>query len=163
LKIWIVVLIPVLFFCSTQACADGVFLEGGQGFYYSEDSRILFLSYQIDSPQLLGLNSYYDVALGSWNGPDRNTAIIFAKGLWLNLYRKSYITLEPGIAYVERTTSNLGTHLQFAFRSALGIRTEKYDLSVGYKHFSNGKGIFHWTDTTNLSENFITFQIGYLL
>jgi hypothetical protein len=163
LRIWIVVFIPALLYCSSPAYADGVFLEGGQGFYHSTNSQAIFLSYQIDSSPLWGLNSYYDVALGSWNGPDHNNALVFAKGLWMNLYGKSYISLEPGGAYLRRTTSNLGTRLQFAFRSALGIRTEKYDLSIGYKHFSNGKGIFHWTDTSNFSENFITLQIGYLL
>jgi hypothetical protein len=156
-------LIPVLLYCSTPAYADGVFLEGGQGFYYSKDSQVIFLSYQIDSPPLLGLNSYYDLAIGSWNGPDHNKALVLAKGIRMNLSGNEYISLEPGGAYLERTTSNLGTRLQFAFRSALGIRSEKYDLSVGYKHFSNGKGIFHWTDKANFSENFITLQIGYLL
>ncbi len=163
MRIWIAVLIPVLLYCSTPAYADGVFLEGGQGIYYSTDSQTIFLSYQIDSPQLFGLKSYYDVAFGSWNGPDHNNALILTKGIWINLYGKMYISLEPGGAYLRRTTSNLGTRLQFAFRSALGIRTEKYDFSIGYKHFSNGKGIFHWTDTSNFSENFITLQIGYLL
>jgi hypothetical protein len=158
-----VVLIPVLLYCSSPAYADGVFLEGGQGLFYSEDSQAIFLSYQIDSPQLLGFNSYYDVAFGSWNGPDRNNALILTKGIRINLSGKKYISLEPGGAYLSRTTSNLGTRLQFAFRSALGIKTEKYDFSIGFKHFSNGKGIFHWTDTSNLSENFITLQIGYLL
>jgi hypothetical protein len=162
MRMWMVVLIPVLLYCSTSAHADGVFLEGGQGFHYSTNSQAIFLSYQKDSPRLFGLNSYYDVTLGSWNGPNRNNALVLAKGLWMNLSDKSYITLEPGGAYLSRTTDNLGTRLQFAFRSALGIKTEKYDLSVGYKHFSNGKGIFHWTDTANYGENFITLQIGYL-
>jgi hypothetical protein len=163
MRLWMVVLIPMLLYCSTPAYADGVFLESGQGFYCSTDSKVISFSYQIDTPPLLGLNSYYDVALGSWDGPDRNNALVFSKGIWMNLYGKAYISLEPGGAYLGRTTSNLGTRLQFAFRSALGIRTKNIDLSVGYKHFSNGKGIFRWTDTPNFGENFITLQIGYLL
>lgn len=159
----LVILIPLLLYCSTPAHADGIFLENGLGFYKSTDSQAIFLSYQIDSPPLFRLNSYYDVALGSWNGPNRSNAIVLAKGLWMNLSGKSYITLEPGGAYLKRTTDNLGTRLQFAFRSALGIRIDNFDLSVGYKHFSNGKGIFHWTNTSNFSENFIALQIGYLL
>ncbi|MGO9145646.1 MAG: acyloxyacyl hydrolase [Desulfomonilia bacterium] len=162
MKICIVILIPVLLYYSTPVYADGVFLEGGQGFHYSTDSQVIFLSYHIDSPPLFGLNSYYNAALGSWNGSNHNNAISLTKGLWMNLSGKSYISFEPGGAYLRSTTENLGTRLQFAFRSALGIRTEKYDLSVGYRHFSNGKGIFHWTDTANYGENFITFQIGYL-
>jgi hypothetical protein len=163
MRLFMLILIPVLLYCSTTAHADGVFLESGLGFYKSTDSQPIFLSYQIDSPPFFGLNSYYDVALGSWNGQNHNKALVLAKGIWMNLSGKSYISLEPGGAYLRRTTDNLGTRLQFAFRSALGIRTEKFDLSVGYKHFSDGKGIFHWTNTSNLSENFITLQIGYLL
>jgi hypothetical protein len=163
LKFWIVVLIPVFLYCSTPACADGVSLEGGQGFHHSTNSQAIFLGYQIDSPQLLGLDSYWVASLGAWNGPERNTAVILAKGVSLNLDKKWYISFEPGGACIGRTTNNLGTRLEFAIRTALGIKSEKYDLSVGYKHFSNGKGIFHWTDTPNFGENFITLQICYLL
>jgi hypothetical protein len=163
MRLCLVILIPILLYCSKPAHADGVFLENGLGFYKSTDSQAIFLSYQRDSPPLFSLKSYYDVAVGSWNGPNRNNAIVLAKGIWVNLSEKSYISLEPGGAYLGRTTENLGTRLQFAFRSALGIRIEKFDLSVGYKHFSNGKGIFHWTNKSNFSENFFTFQIGYLL
>jgi hypothetical protein len=163
MKTWVAVLITMLLACSTPAHADGVFLESGPGFYKSTDSQALFLSYQIDSPPLFGLNGYYDVALGSWNGPNRDKALVLAKGILMNLSGTSYISLEPGGAYLERTTANLGTRLQFAFRSALGLRTGKYDISIGYKHFSNGKGIFRWTEKANFSENFITLQVGCLL
>jgi hypothetical protein len=40
---------------------------------------------------------------------------------------------------------------------------DKIDLSLAYRHFSNGDGIFDWSDTPNFGENFITLQIGYLL
>ena len=58
-------------------------------------------SYQIDSSRLFGLNSYYDVALGSWNGPNHDNAIILAKGIWMNLPGKSYISLEPSVHTLE--------------------------------------------------------------
>ena len=163
MRLWKVIFIPILLLATTSAHADGVFLEGGQGLFQSTDSQAMFLSYQKDSPPIFGFNSFYKVALGSWNGQNRNDAIIFAKGIWLNLSRKSYLCFEPGGAYITKTTHNLGTHLQFSGRLALGMRTEKIDLSIGYRHFSNGAGIFHWTDTSNFSDNFITLQIGYLL
>jgi hypothetical protein len=163
MKLWKVILIPVFLCAATSAHADGIFLEGGQGLFQSTDSQAMFLSYLIDSPPIFGLNSFYKVALGSWNGQNRNDAIVLTKGIWWNLSRKSYLCFEPGGAYITETTHNLGTHLQFAFRFALGMRTEKIDYSIGYRHFSNGKGIFHWTDTPNFSDNFITLQIGYLL
>jgi len=163
MRLWKVIFIPMLLFATTSAHADGVFLEGGQGLFQSTDSQAMFLSYQKDSPPIFGVNSFSKVALGSWNGQNRNDAIVLAQGIWWNLSRKSYLCFEPGGAYITKTTHNLGTPLEFAFRSALGIRTGKYDLSVGYRHFSNGKGIFHWTDTPNFGENFITLQIGYFL
>ena len=163
MKLLKVIFIPMLLFAATSAHADGVFLEGGQGLFQSTDSQAMFLSYQKDSPPIFGVNSFSKVALGFWNGQYRNDAIVLAQGIWWNLSKKSYLCFEPGGAYIKETTHNLGTHLEFAFRSAVGIRIEKYDLSVGYRHFSNGKGIFHWTDTPNFGENFITLQIGYLL
>jgi hypothetical protein len=163
MRLWIVVLISVLLYCSTSAYADGVFLEGGQGLFRSTDSQTMFFSYQMDSSQIFGLNSFYKVALGSWDGQCRNDTIILAKGIWWNLPEKTYFCFEPGGAYIKYTTQNLGTHLQFAFRFALGMRIEKIDLSFGYRHFSDGKAIFHWTDTPNYGDNFITLQIGYLL
>lgn len=160
---WIAVLVLGLLCCSSPADADGIHLEGGQGFYYSSESQAVFLSYQRDSSPLWLLNTYQSVAIGSWNGPESNNALVLAEGLWISLDGQSYLTVEPGVAYLGRTTDNLGTRLEFAFRSALGIRAEKYDVSIGYKHFSNGKGVFRWTDTPNHGENFITLQIVYLL
>ncbi|HPI93573.1 MAG TPA: acyloxyacyl hydrolase [Deltaproteobacteria bacterium] len=160
---WIAALVLGLLCCSATAYADSVYLEGGQGFHYSSDSQAVFLCYQMDSSPLWLLNTYYAVALGSWNGPEDNNALILAKGLWIDLDGEVYFTVEPGAAYLGRTTDNLGTRLQFAFRSALGMRVENCDVSIGYKHFSNGKGVFRWTDTPNHGENFITLQIVYLL
>jgi hypothetical protein len=163
MRLWILVLLTVFLYCSTPAHADGVFLEGGQGLFRSTDSQARFLSYQIDTPPILKLNGFYKVALGFWDGQYRNDVIVLAKGIWWNLPEKTYFSFEPGGAYIRYTTQNLGTHLQFAFRFALGMRTEKIDLSVGYRHFSDGKAIFHWTITPNYGENFITLQLGYLL
>ena len=163
MRLWMVILVPVLLCTTTSAHADGVYLEGGQGLFRSTDSQTMFLSYQIDTPPILKLNGFYKVAVGSWDGKYRNDVIVLEKGIWWNLSGKSYFCFEPGGAFIRYTTQTLGTHLQFAFRFALGIRTEKIDLSVGYRHFSDGKAIFHWTDTPNFGENFITLQLGYLL
>ena len=164
MKPWEVIIIPVLFFATTSAHADGVFLEGGLGFQFSTDSQAMFLNYHIDSSPIFGLESFYDLELGSWNGQNHNDAIILAKGMWWDLPKNTYFSFEPGGAYMVKTSNNLGTHLQFAFRFALGMRTEKIDFSIGYRHFSNGAKVFHWTDPSNNNgENFITLQIGYLL
>ena len=163
MRLCLVLLVPVFLFTATSAHADGIFLEGGQGIFHSTDSKAVFLGYQMDSSPIFGLKSFYKAALGSWDGKNRNDAIVLAKGIWCNLSGKSYLCFEPGGAYITETTHTLGTHLQFALRFALGMRAEKIDLSLGYRHFSNGEGIFHWSHTSNLSDNFITLQIGYLL
>lgn len=162
MKNWLVILIPV-FLCTTlPAYADGVFLEGGQGFFRSSDSQTLFVSYQMDSSLIPALNLYYKGTLGAWSGDNRNDAVALALGILLNLPKKTYFCFEPGGAYITELTDNLGTHLQFSFRFAVGMKIDKADLSLGYRHFSNGDGIFDWTDTPNYGENFITLQAGYL-
>ncbi|HUL00481.1 MAG TPA: acyloxyacyl hydrolase [Nitrospirota bacterium] len=156
----------ILFFLSLCAPslsqADDVVLEGGFGFYKSSDSQAVFLRYQKESSPLFGIDSYYDAALASWNGNDHNDALIITKGIRIDLVKETYFAFEAGGAYLERTTHNLGTRLQFAFRFALGMKVGAFDLGIGYNHLSNGKGIFHWTNTTNYGENFITCQLGYV-
>jgi hypothetical protein len=160
MKLLIVLLVSVL--CIPLAAkADGLLLESGLGFYESSNSEVLFLRYQMDSPPLFGFDSYYDFALGTWNGANHNDAIIITKGIRFGLTEKTHFDFEAGGAYLERTTNNLGTRLQFAFRFALGVKLEKLDIALGYNHFSNGKGIFQWTSTSNLGENFVTLHLGY--
>jgi len=139
-----------------------VFLAGSLGLFKSKGSQALFVSYQKDSSPIFGLDSFCEVMLGSWNGGKRNNAIALSKGIRWNFHGKSYACFKPGGAYVTHTSSNTGTHLQFALDFALGTRRENIDLSVSFKHFSNGKKIFHWTHHSNKGENFVTLQAGYL-
>lgn len=147
---------------SSMVRADGLLLDSGPGFYKSNNSEVVFLRYQMDSAPLFGFDSYYDFALGTWNGRNHNDAMIITKGIRQGLSEQMYFDFEAGGAYLERTTDNLGTRLQFAFRFALGVKVGKFDIALGYNHFSDGKGIFQWTSKSNLSENFITLQLGYL-
>lgn len=146
----------------TPAGADGIFLEGGAGFFYSDVAQSVFLSYHLDSPQILGFDTFWGLSIGGWNGDNRNKSAVLVKGLVWNLPQNVYLCIEPGGAYITEITENLGTHLQFAFRGALGVRDRNLDLSVGYRHFSNGKGVLRWTDTANHGENFVAVQAGYM-
>lgn len=161
MRLWMAIVIPVFFCTATLAYADGVLLEGGQGIFRSTDAQALFLSYQRDASPLFGIDGFYKLALGAWNGENRNEAIVLTRGFRWDLSEKSYFCFEPGGAYVTKTTDNLGTHLQFAFRFALGLRKDNFDYSIAFRHFSNGAGIFHWTEKTNCSDNFMTIQFGY--
>jgi hypothetical protein len=164
LNIWKVMIFVSVFVCtSISAYADGVFLEGGQGLFQSQYSQGGFLSYQKDSRPFFGIDGYYNMSLGAWNESNRNKVIILSKGFLWDFAEKKYLCFEPGGAYMTETTHNLGTHAQFSLKFALGLRKDKLDYSICYRHFSNGAGIFNWTSTANFGENFITLQIGYLL
>jgi hypothetical protein len=156
------VFIALAVFCfPSTVFADRLIVEGGFGFYESNNSEAAFLRYQKDSAPLFGFDSYYDLALATWNGDNHNSAIIITKGLRWGLSERTHFDFEAGGAYLKRTTNNLGTRLQFAFRFALGLKVGKFDIALGYNHFSNGKGIFQWTSTSNLGENFLTLHLGY--
>jgi hypothetical protein len=164
LKFWNVLIFACLFLCaSLPVYADGVFLEGGQGLFQSQYSQGVFLSYQKDSRPFFGIDGYYNISIGSWNDHYRNDVITLSKGFLWGFSDNKYLCFEPGGAYVTETTHNLGTHTQFSLKFALGMRKDKIDYSICYRHFSNGAGIFGWTTKANLGENFITLQIGYLL
>jgi len=143
--------------------ADELLFESGQGFYTSGDSRIAFLRYKLDTAPLFGFDSYYDLAVATWSGENHNDAIVVSRGERWHTTEKTYIDFEIGGAYVERTTDNLGTRLQFALRGAFGLKAGAFDFAVGYNHFSNGREIFQWnTSTPNNGENFITVRVGYM-
>lgn len=147
---------------ATSLRADGVFLAGSVGSFKSKGSEALFIGYQRDASAIFTFDSFNELMLGSWNGGKRNNIIALSKGIRWNFYGQSYTCLRAGGAYVSGTSSNMGTHLQFAFDLALGVRMERIDLSIGFKHFSNGKKIFNWTHHSNDGENFITIQTGYI-
>lgn len=162
MRSWLVIF-SILSFCApAPASADEIVLEGGFGVYESSGSQAAFLRYQKYVTPFLGLDSYYDLAVADWNGDNHNSVIILTKGFRWNMTEKIHADFEGGGAYLRRTTDNLGTRLQFAFRFALGMKLGDFDLALGYNHFSNGKGIFGWTKTSNLGENFLTLQLGYL-
>jgi len=161
IKQWI--MSGVLLLCiSAPVCADEVIVEGGVGFYKSYNSEAAFLRYQKYVSPFFGFGSFYDLAIATWSGPTRNNAIILTKGFRWYMTESLHADFEGGGAYVARTTQNLGTHLQFAFRVAMGLKLGAFDLGLGYNHFSNGKGVFQWTKTANLSENFVSLHAGYM-
>jgi len=152
-----------IFFIALPAHADGIFVEGGQGLFQSQYSQGGFLSLQKDSGPLFGIGGYYNVSLGAWNEDNRNRAVILSRGFLWDLAENRYFCFEPGGAYMGETTHNLGTHAQFSLKFALGMRSDRFDYAICYRHFSNGAGIFGWTTRNNFGENFITVQIGYRL
>lgn len=149
----------MLFACAVVR-AEMVATEIGAGIRQSNDSNLLRVRYAEDWAPVDRLMSFVDLSASTWGGDNANNAIAGGLGLRYDLPRENYISASMGLAYVSDETENLGTHGQLQFRFALGHRFERYDFSIGYTHYSNGKGVFNW-DGPNRGEDFITLQLGY--
>jgi hypothetical protein len=125
----------------------------------SQGSTYTAVRYQKETSKLFDTDSFYELTYASWNGPNNNNAISFARGLrWTGTANK-YGSADIGVCHINRTTGNLGTPFQFYFRFAYGIKVGAVDLSLGFVHYSNGKLIFGWQGPNN-GEDFPTFSLG---
>lgn len=152
----------VAFFFSLYArtaCADGLFIEVGPGVSISQGSTYMSVRYQKDTSRLFDTDSFYELSYASWNGPNNDNALSFARGLRWTGAANIYGSADVGVGHINRTTANLGTPFQFYFRFAYGIKVRAVDLSLGFIHYSNGKFIFHWQGPNN-GEDFLTFSLG---
>ena len=147
--------------CPQRARADMLSLETGRGFHRSTHSDILYLRYHWDAPALFTLPGYYEALLAGWNGRSRAAAVGIARSAQWSFNDRYYLDGSAGVAWLDKTTRNLGTRFQFAFRLAVGRRFDDWELSIGYEHFSNGKLFFNW-DGPNNGENFGVIRVGYL-
>ncbi len=150
----------VFFSClAATAHADTISVETGRGFHHSQHTEALFLRYEHEAPALFGYESFYEISAATWNGKNNASAIGVGRGARLSWGNKNYFSASIGPSFINRTTENLGTLCQFSLRFALGRQAGGYDLSLGYNHYSNGKGLFEWKGP-NWGENFLTVQIG---
>ena len=153
---------PVAFFFSLYAwtaCANGLFIEAGPGVNSSQGSTYTAVRYQKETSKLFDTDSFYELSYASWNGPNNNNALSFARGLRWTGTANTYDSADIGVGHINRTTGNLGTPFQFYLRFAYGIKVGTVDLSLGFIHYSNGKLIFQWQGPNN-GENFPTFSLG---
>jgi Lipid A 3-O-deacylase (PagL) len=167
---WIAGLAPallvVLLFWPVDAKADGFFVESGPGVFHSRGSVALFLRYQRDAPALFGQAGFYEASYGSWNGANRNEAIALARGIVWPFGEHDYLCFAAGLGRVRTTTKNLDTPIEILLRGAYGRRVGRFDISLGFTHFSNGKFFFRsihhpwWDHGPNFGENFPTLQVG---
>lgn len=159
-------LLVVLLFWPDDVKADGFFVESGPGVFHSRGSVALFLRYQRDAPALFGQAGFYEVSYGSWSGKNRNEAIALGRGIELPSGEHGYLSFTAGLGIVRRTTRNLDTPVEILLRGAYGRRVGRFDISLGFTHFSNGKFFFHrihpswWNRGPNFGENFPTLQVG---
>jgi hypothetical protein len=145
----------------SPAAADGLFIEGGGGIIQSLSTSVVLLRYQKDGMPLFGHDGFYEGICAYWNGTNHAADVAIARGLRWKLKGDGYLSSALGVGYMNRETENLATHFEFYIRFALGRRTGRYDLSLGYIHISNGKLFLGWHGPDN-GENFITLSIGGL-
>lgn len=163
-------LAPALFFAlllrPEAATAGGFFLESGPGIIHSRGSVAVFLRYQRDAPALFGQAGFYEASYGWWSGANRNEALALARGLLWPAGEHSYLSFEAGLGLVRAKTKNLDTPLEILLRGAYGLRAGRFDISLGFTHFSNGKKVFRsihpswWDRGPNFGEYFPTIQVG---
>ncbi|HUI68455.1 MAG TPA: acyloxyacyl hydrolase [Nitrospirota bacterium] len=158
LRITLVAFFFFIFYAWT-ACANGLFLEAGPGVISSQGSTYTAVRYQKETSKLFDTDSFYEITYASWNGPNNNNALSFARGLRWTVAANTYGSADFGVGHINRTTANLGTPFQFYFRFAFGIKVGSFDLSLGFVHYSNGKLIFNWPGPNN-GEDFPTFSLG---
>jgi hypothetical protein len=155
-------LMLTLGFAAAPARGDLLAFESGRGNHNSRGSDAWFLRYQHDMLPLWKTTGFIEFTGGSWDWNIKNRMVGAGGGLRYALTKRSYASLAAGLAYVTDRTDNLGTHLQFQWRFALGWRVGRVDLALAQIHYSNGKSIFRW-EGANVGDNFLTLQIGYLL
>jgi hypothetical protein len=161
-------LIVALLIMPTAARADGFFMEAGPGVARSSGSIAEFVRYQHDAPDLFGQESFYDVSFGTWNGPSGNEAIAVARGIGWRFKAIGYLTFEAGLGRIRTTTDNLDTLFELLLRASCGYRTERFGLSLGFVHYSNGKILLRnihppwWEHGPNFGEYFPTLELGVL-
>lgn len=146
---------------SSVASAGNLFVETGPGIMMSRYSVAALARYQRDTSRLFNRESYYEAVFAYWNGDNHANAIGIARGIKLAPQDDRYYSVTFGGCHINRETGNLGTPFQFYIRLAYNIKSDHYDLSLGYIHISNGKLFFGWNGPNN-GENFITLSIGLL-
>ncbi|HEX9021401.1 MAG TPA: acyloxyacyl hydrolase [Nitrospirota bacterium] len=149
----------LLFLSSATADAAGLFIEGGEGFYFSHDTEAVIVRFQLDAPKLFGLEGFYEATYASWNGHEHDEAIALARGVrWVSAM-KSAVSLTAGLSYISRTTSHLGQPFEFYGRLAFDEEIGRAFVSIGWLHYSDAKFLFQWSGP-NDGENFLTLTLG---
>ena len=146
---------------SSNAAADGLFIEAGPGWFRSTGAMLSLVRFDKDTSALFGQESFYEFSYASWDGKNRNRAVSIARGLRWKATPPFFWTFNGGISHVYNVTNNLGTSFQFYFRGSYGVKVGRADLSIGLIHYSNGKLLFGWNGP-NDGENFATVSVGMI-
>jgi len=132
----------VAFFFSLYArtaCADGLFVEAGPGVSSSQGSTYMSVRYQKDTSRLFDTDSFYELSYASWNGPNNNNALSFARGLRWTGAANTYGSADIGVGHINRTRVISARRFNFISGLPTGSRWELL--------------IFRWVSSTIRTEN----------
>jgi hypothetical protein len=137
----------------------GLFVEGGEGFYFSHNTEVFLVRYQLEASALFNEESFYEVSYAAWDGRNDNEAVGLARGIRWELTSDDSVNLTMGLSRVYGPSSNLGQPYEFYGRLAYEKLLGRALFSIGWVHYSDAKFLFHWSGP-NTSENFLTLSLG---
>lgn len=70
----------VLSLMPTGVATAGLFVEGGERFYFSYATELVMVCYQLEASALFNEESFYEVSYASWDGRNDNEAVGLARG-----------------------------------------------------------------------------------
>jgi hypothetical protein len=135
------------------------FVEGGEGFYYSHNTEVVMVRYQLEASALFNEESFYEVSYAAWNGLNRNQALGLARGIRFERTADGSVSITMGLCRIHGTSMNLGQPYEFYGRLAFEKQLGTTLVSIGWIHYSDAKFLFHWPGPNN-GENFLTLSLG---
>ena len=139
--------------------AAGLFVEGGEGFYFSHNTEVLIARYQVEASALFNEESFYELSYAAWTGRNQNLAVNLARGIRWERTEDDSVSLTAGFSRIDGTTANLGQPYEFYGRLAYEKQLGGVLFSIGWIHYSDAKFLFHWPGP-NTGENFLTLSLG---
>ncbi len=121
-------------------------IGAGEDVSHARGTQAMFLTYQ---PRA----SHLDFLAGAWRGRYYGQAYGLA-------YRCSFgrVFGTLGAAYLPKANAISGTQANFDVN--FGFQATRH-WSILWQHFSNGRGIFHWTDRANVGWNFLVLKYTF--
>jgi hypothetical protein len=133
--------------------AAGLFIEAGEGFYFSHNTEVLMARYQLEASALFNEESFYEVSYAAWTGRNQN------RGIRWERTAVDSVSVTIGLSRVNGTSVNLGQPYEFYGRLAYEKQLGGVLFSIGWIHYSDAKFLFHWPGP-NTGENFLTLSLG---
>ena len=121
-----------LFFFPLFLFANTIILDYGKG---EKDKNFYNIELSFNTP-IKNLPTYTSLGIGGWDKEESSFFGSINEGI---KYGKKYFTYaQVGVAALANTTKNLSTSLEFTEKIGIGLNLENFDISLFYRHISNG-------------------------